>query len=233
MYYGVPFGANSVKNILPGAGPSANDEINRDTWEKYREIQGWVFAGTPEWGVTLAAGHQLVELEDGLIRANMIRGQRYTSVRIVRRDEVTSIHFPPKGHYVFNYSFSSGPGDWKAQRSYQVGLSFNRRLIPVEVVDDISTKTLPPTHSFCSVQGDNLVISALKKSEADGSIMLRLYEIQGIRAETPVTFLGQQQGFRETDLLEQESRPEDLRVLHVNPYEIKTLQLRVELPARP
>ena len=225
MYYGVPFGANSARNILPGSGPSANDEINKEAWEKYRTIQDWVFAGTPQWGVTLAADHQLVKLDEGLIHANMIRGQRYTSVRIVRGDEVTSIRFPPSGHYVFKYSLSSGPGDWRTLRSYQAGQDFNRPLMPISVVDDISRKSLPPTLSFCSVQGDNLVISAFKKSQADGSIILRLYEIQGAQAETPVTFLGKQQDFREVDLLEQDLKRPGQRVLRVSPYEIETLRL--------
>jgi len=232
LRYGVPFGSNSVKDLMPGAGPRPSsktnlvDEINQEAWEKYRMIQGWVFAGTPEWGVTVAAGHQLVKLDSGMIHGNMIRGQRYTSVRVVRGDQVTSISFPPQGHYVFKYSFSSGAGDWKAQRSYQAGMNFNNPLIPVEVADDISTKSLPPTHSFCSVQGDNLVISALKKSESDDAIILRLYEIQGASAETPVIFLGKQQAFHETDLLERELRSAAERVLHLNPYEIKTVKLQ-------
>ena len=141
MEYGVPFGTNSVKNLMPGAGPRTStpgnlvDEMNDEAWKQYRTIQDWVYAGTPDWGMTVAANHQLVRLEKGLIRANMIRGQRYTSVRIVRGDEVTSIHFPPAGNYVFKYSLSSGRGGWRGMRSYQVGLGFNNPLIPVSVVE--------------------------------------------------------------------------------------------------
>lgn len=232
LHYGVPFGVQSVNEIMPGAGPRLStktnlvDEINQEAWEKYRMIQGWIFAGNSEWGVTVAADHQLVKLENDLIHASMIRGQRYTSVKIVRGDEVTTIHFPPSGHYVFKYSLSSGPGGWQAARSYQAGLGFNSPLIPVEVADEVSTKSLPPTYSFCSVQGDNLVISSLKKSESDGAIILRLYEIQGMKAETPITFQGKSGEFRETNLLEQELGPADQKVLRVNPYQIKTLKLR-------
>lgn len=228
MRYGVPFGANSVGNIMPGSGPSAGDEINKEAWEKYRTIQDWVFAGTPEWGVTVAANHQLVKLESGMIRANMIRGQRYTSVRVVRGEEVTSIHFPAPGHYIFKYSLSSGAGDWKAFRSYQTGLSFNNPLIPVSVVDEISRKSLPPTHSFCSVRGDHLVVSALKKSDLDGSIVLRLYEIEGTAGESPVEFLGQPRNFREVNLLEEEVARGQQEVLKVKPYEIKTIKIAFE-----
>jgi alpha-mannosidase len=70
-------------------------------------------------------------------------------------------------------------------------------------------------------------MSALKKSDLDGSILLRLYEIQGAQAETPIEFLGQQVGFREANLLEEEVRPNEERVLRLNPYEIKTVKLGV------
>lgn len=228
MVYGVPFGANTLHNVLPGSGPRANDEINTSAWEHYRVIQGWVFAGTPDWGVTVSADHQLVSFDSGLIRANMIRGQRYTSAKIVRGEEVTSIHYPPKGRYAFRYSLSSGAGDWKSQRSYESGLSFNSPLLPTEVVDDVSAKSLPPSQSFCSVQGDDLVISALKKAESSKSIILRLYEIHGAVSETPVTFLGKTVPFRETNLLEQAEQDQVTRTLRVRPYQIQTIELQPE-----
>ena len=226
VYYGSPFAATAVKDIFPGAGPRANDEIQQEAWQQYRTIQSWVAGSTPEWSSTLAADHQLVKVEDGLIRAAMIRGQRYTSVKIVRGDEVDSVHFPAKGHYVFRYSFSSGSGDWKAMRSYQAGMSFTSPLIPVSVVDNISAKSLPPTYSFLSVRGDNAVVSALKKSEADASIILRVYEIQGAASETPVTFLGRIRELREINLIEENMGTSDQQVLPLKPFEIKTVRMR-------
>ena len=227
MQYGIPFGANSVSDVVPGSGPYADDEIQRDAWKEYRAIQWWVFAGDEQVGLTLAADHQLVRLQDGLIRANMIRGQRYTSVKIVRGEEVTSIHFPAPGHYEFRYSISSGTGDWKSEKSHQAGANFNHDLIPVSVLDEVSPKSLPPTNSFFSVDGDNLILSALKKAEgADPSIVLRLYEIQGAKAETAVTFLGGKRPFRESNLLEADSGQANQRVLQVDPYEIKTIKLK-------
>lgn len=225
MEYGTPFGANSVSNIMPGTGPRAGDEIQLEAWKEYRTIQSWIFAGDSQWGMTLAADHQLVKLQDGLIRANMIRGQRYTSAKVVSGDEVTSIHFPASGHYVFRYSISSGAGDWKSLKSYQSGQNFNNPLIPVSVVDEISRKSLPATNSFFGVQGDNLVLSAVKKAEgADPSIVLRLYEIQGSKAETAINFLGRQLQFRQSNLLEEDTGSDGEKVLHVTPFEIKTIK---------
>jgi alpha-mannosidase len=236
VVYGVPFGANAASNIMPGSGPdnrfipNITDELNEEAWRQYRVIQDWIFAGTPESGMTIAADHQLVRLTDNVIAANMVRGQRYTSVKIDSGDEVTSIHFPPRGHYVFNFSLTSGPGDWKTARSYQAGRSLTHPLLPVSILDELSHKTLPPSNSFLSIQADNVVLSAVKKAESGRSVIVRFYEIQGAKAETPVTFLGKQQAFRETDLLERDLRSTDQRVLHVNPYEIKTIKLETETP---
>lgn len=199
IHYGVAFGANTPAHIIPGSGPTTGDEIQKSLWQTFREVHGWIFAGTSNWGLTLAADHQVFSFGPNVIRADMLRGQRYTSAKIVRGGEVTSIHYPPPGHYIFRYSLSSGPGDWKTARLYQAGMDFNNALVPVSVVDNISQKSLPPTHSFCSLRGDNLVVSALKKSGSDSSIVLRLYEIQGLHTQTPVEFLGKQRQFREVN----------------------------------
>jgi hypothetical protein len=55
---------------------------------------------------------------------------------------------------------------------------------------ELSNKQLPPVHSFCSLAGGNLVVSAVKKAERDGAIVLRVFEAEGAAAQTPVEFLG-------------------------------------------
>src|SRR5512135_2594636 len=105
---------------------------------------------------------------------------------------------------MFRYSLSSGAGDWKAARAYRAGMNWNNPLLPVSVVDTISAKSLPPSRSFCSVKAENLVISALKKSDLNSAVLLRTYEIEGAPVETPVEFLGQPCTFGEVNLLEED-----------------------------
>ena len=62
---------------------------------------------------------------------------------------------------------------------------------------------------------------------------MRLYETQGRKTEAAVTFLGKHQDFLETNLLEEELKPQTKRVLEVNPYAIKTLKLRAGVRASP
>jgi alpha-mannosidase len=155
----------------------------------------------------------------------MLRGTRFVSVKVVRGQEVTSMHYPPPGLYVFRYSLSSAKGDWKAAKAYRTGMNWNNPLLPVTAVDAISGKTLPPTHSFCSLGQGNLVISALKKADRGPSVLLRAYEIEGAPAETSVDFLGKKAACTEVNLLEEEVNSPSQDVLRIQPFRIATLKL--------
>ena len=80
----------------------------------------------------------------------------------IRGDEITSMYYPPPGTYVFRYSLSSAPGDWKKSKAYRSGMGWNNPLLSISVADEITSKSLPPTRSFCALKQDNLVLSALK-----------------------------------------------------------------------
>jgi len=159
--------------------------------------------------------------------AEMLRGARFTSVKVMRGEEVGSLFYPPPGTYLFKYSLSSERGDWRTVKSYRAGMNFNQPLIPISVVDDISRKLLPPTHSFGSLQGENLVLSAVKKSDLEDAVLLRLYEIAGSSTDTTVDFLGQRRGFQEVNLLEESAGRGEEQALKMKPYEIKTIKFRV------
>lgn len=227
IHYGIPFGENAATNIMAKTGPRVRDEITRESWERARQIQDWIFAGTPEWGLTVASDHQLMKLDDGMLRAEMLRGTRFVSVKVVRGDEVTSMFYPPDRTYSFKYSLSSGKGGWKEARSFQQGANLNNPLVPVSVVDDVSRKSLPPVHSFCSLDAGNVVVSALKKSDTGDALILRFYELEGTPAVTGLEFLGQKVLTREVDLLEENESRNEERQMSVKPYEIKTVKLRV------
>jgi alpha-mannosidase len=232
IHYGVPFGANAADNIVPRSGPHASDEISAESWRRSRHIHDWVHAGTAAWGLTIASDHQQIRLDDDAIRAEMVRGTRFTSVKVVRGEEVTSLHYPPPGTYVFRYALTSAPGDWKAAKAYRFGMNWNSPLRPISVVDTISPKSLPPTQSFCSWKPDNLVLSALKKADLGADLLLRAYEIEGAPVETPVEFLGQARDFGEVNLLEEDLARPQQHVLHAGPHAIKTIKLDLGHPKR-
>ncbi len=226
IQYGVPFGSNSADNLIPNSGPHLSDEIKKDSWLAARHIQDWIFTGAGGWGLTIAADHQFVRLEGGTIRAEMVRGTRFTSVKVVRGGQIGSLEYPPAGTYTFHYSLSSGSGDWRANKSYQAGMNFNHPLLPVSVVDDVSKKSLPPVQSFLPLEADGLVLSAVKKADAGPEIVLRFYENVGKSVTLPVSFLGKNRGLREVNLLEQDMPGPEQEQMTLRPYEIKTIRLQ-------
>lgn len=225
---GVPFGSAAAADLMPGAGPRFGDEVPRNIWQGWRQIQDWVSAGTSEWGVTISADHQFVTVGEDSVRAGMIRGTRFNPLNIVRDGRPVLLQQPPAGTYVFRYSLTSGKGDWGERKSWRSGMGFNTQLIPVSAVNELSRKPLPPENSFCSLEGDNLVVSALKKSDRDNAIVLRVFDQRGQAVETPIRFLGNDRGFRAANMLEEEASGSELKLLRIGPYEINTV--RIKLP---
>jgi alpha-mannosidase len=225
--WGIPFGTATAADMMPNAGPQAPDEMPREVWSKWRQIQDWVFAGNKEWGYTVASDHQFLAVDDTSIRAGMLRGTLYSPLHVVREGKPTLSVWPRAGKYVFHYSLSSGKGDWAAAKSWRAGMDFNMPLIPVTAVNELSQKPLPPERSFLSIDADNLVLTALKKAHRDGAIVLRLFDIRGEAAESPIRFLGRHRSFRAANLLEEDLPSGQQNVLRVQPYEISTIKLSV------
>jgi alpha-mannosidase len=222
---GVPFGSAAEADMMPNAGPRYGDEVPPQIWKGWRQIQDWVSAGTPEWGVTISADHQFLVIADGVVRAGMLRGTRFNPLNIMRDGHPVLLQQPPAGTYVFRYSLTSGAGDWSARKSWRSGMNFNTQLIPVSAVNELSKKTLPAENSFCAFDSDGLVLSALKKADRDDSIVLRVFDERGQAAETPVRFLGKERTLQSVNMLE-EAPGAAMKTLRVNPYEISTVRLQ-------
>jgi alpha-mannosidase len=76
------------------------------------------------------------------------------------------------------------------------------------------------------VNREDVVISALKKSDADSSLVLRVYEIEGRPADAAVTFLGAGHAVTKLNLLEEGISQQWRTTLPLRPSEISTIKLR-------
>ena len=223
--YGIPFGSAAGDDIFPDSGPHSGDEVKRADWLHWRQIQNWIFAGTADWGVTITADGLVMNLDDGVLKAGMLRGT-FSTTGFTRDGKPVLIPVPPAGKYTCHYSISSGHGNWAAAKSYRLGMASREPLIPVVAENELSTKSLRPAKSFCSLQADNLVITALKKAERADAVVLRVVEMDGSSAAAPVDFLGHNYSFNPVNLLEEAPRggvaEHDLKL---KPYEISTVRL--------
>jgi alpha-mannosidase len=225
---GIPYGTAAATDMMAKAGPYREDEVAPDIWRGWRQIQDWVFVGTKEWGFTVSADHNLIEVGKAEIRAAMLRGTRFSALTTVQKGQSILDARPPVGRYVFRYSFTSGMGDWSVGKSWRAGMAFSTPFLPVTSANILSEKPLPPEKSFLSFNADNLVLTAMKKADAGGAIVVRAFEIRGNTAQRSISFLGQEHNFRQANLLEEDLPTGEQKTLRVQPYEIETLKVPID-----
>lgn len=221
---GVPFGSVSEAQMMPHAGPRGGDEVPAEVWKTWRQIQNWISSSTPDWNLTISADHQMFTVDKDAVRADLIRGTTFNQLRTYQDGKPVPVKQPWAGTYVFNFSISSGKGDWAESKAWRQGTSFNNALIGVVSEDELSPKILPQEQSFLSVNGESLVVSALKKADKSDGIVLRLFEESGQSPETMVHFLGRDQSLQHCNLLEECDTRTGEKTLHVQPYQIDTVE---------
>jgi alpha-mannosidase len=90
---------------------------------------------------------------------------------------------------------------------------------------------LKEEHSFLQVEPENVVLTAAKKAEEDGSLILRFYEWAGKESDVKIVLPPGAQSASETDLMERPigelTLQSDTVTVHTKPYEIKTIRVRL------
>ena len=95
------------------------------------------------------------------------------------------------------------------------------------------TGELPTAHSFVSVKPENLVLTAMKKSEDGDSLILRFYEWAGRQTQARIAVPDGATSAAETNLMEQEAGGTNARLplsgntfeLSAGPYSINTVRV--------
>jgi alpha-mannosidase len=133
-----------------------------------------------------------------------------------------------EGHHEFTYSLYPHAGNWRDAQTVRRGYELNYRLIAVRT--EKHEGTLPAEHSFVGVEADNVVLTAIKKSEDDDSLVLRFYEWAGKEADVKLQLPAGAKSASETDLMERSigelAVHNDVVTVHTKAYEIKTLKVR-------
>jgi alpha-mannosidase len=155
------------------------------------------------------------------VRGNVLR------LSLLRSPEWPDPH-ADEGHHEFTYSLYPHAGTWRDAQTVRRGYELNYKLMATS--SQKHQGALPSEHSFVQVEADNVVLTAMKKSEDDDSLVLRFYEWAGKEADVKLHLPPGAQSASETDLME---RPiadlavrNDAVTVHTKPYEIKTLKVR-------
>jgi alpha-mannosidase len=137
-----------------------------------------------------------------------------------------------RGHHHFAYSLYPHAGDWKQALTVRHGYEFNSPLKPLPVESHAGTWGYD--RSFAAVDQDNVVLTAIKKTEDGDALLFRFYEWAGKNSEVHLTVPPGAASATLTNLMEQpegaplaQSRDGKVTV-PVHPFEI--VSVRVDYP---
>ena len=80
-------------------------------------------------------------------------------------------------HHHFVFALYPHAGDWKQAMSMRHGYELNYKLTAMQV--DQHTGDWPTEHSFVAIDGDNVVLTAIKKAENADGLVFRFFEWEG------------------------------------------------------
>jgi len=135
-----------------------------------------------------------------------------------------------EGRHEFTYSLYAHGGNWKDALTVRRGYELNYPLLPRQ--EERHAGSLPERHSFLELKAENVVLTAAKKAEDDGTIIFRFYEWAGKETDVVLRPDAGVASAEETDLMERPLQTltieNDGVTVHTKPFEIKTVRLRLK-----
>ena len=132
-----------------------------------------------------------------------------------------------QGHHEFTYSLYPHSGSWKDALTIREGYDLNYALTATQTEKHMGS--MPPQQSFIKIDGDNVVLTAVKRSEDDTSLILRFYEWAGKSGDIRIQLPPGAEKAAETNLMEKPigdlSLQNGVVTVPTKPYEIKTIKV--------
>ena len=133
-----------------------------------------------------------------------------------------------RGPQHFRYSLYPHAGTWQQAKTVLHGYAFNYGMHAMQT--DAHTGELSATHSFVTIQPENLLLSAMKKSEDGNSLILRFYEWAGTKSTADISLPDGATSATLANLLEQpQGDPLPVSGNHISvpvgPYSINTVRV--------
>lgn len=187
------------------------------SWEmaKFETVaQQWVDLSQRDYGVSLLNdskyGH---DIKDNVIRLTLLKSATHP-------DPVQD-----QGEQNFTYSLLPHAGDFIEADTVKAAYQLNQplRAIEGEIKGNIPTKMFDFNNAY-------VLVDAIKKAEDENMVVVRFHEYAGSRQEVKIKSDYNIVGWMETNLMEkpiEELRNEKDINLIVNPYEIKTIMIKM------
>jgi alpha-mannosidase len=128
----------------------------------------------------------------------------------------------------FTYELYPHTGTWKQAETVHRAYELNDPLTAQQVFPH--TGTLPPTHSFASIENKNVTLTAIKKAEDSDALVFRMYEWAGTPTDVKLHVPPGATYAVESNLMEKPEGPHlalatDTVTVPIHPYEILTVMV--------
>ena len=244
LSYEVPFGTVEMGkdeldfSLLPSAVDSQffPATYGGDHALAFREAINWIDASSPNFnsnGCLLAS-----DVTVHVFRDESEHAVSYPMLQHVLLSVRKSLAWNPeywctqKGDHRYRMAILPHLGDWS--RRYRDGIAFNYRLLAftADTGGSRSAGPLPAAQNRLVLEPHNLVLTAMKKGEDDGSVVLRFYEAEGKRSVAYIRMPYPIVSALRTNLIEESEDAIPVCAdgsieLPVGPWEIVTLSLKV------
>ena len=134
------------------------------------------------------------------------------------------------GNHRYRMALYPHAGNWRLR--YREGIAFNYPLVAFVAPDGgrVSGPSLPSTAEFLKLEPANLILTAMKKAEDDGGVVVRFYEAEGCQVHAKLRFFQPVKRAWKTSLIEEEEQALPLSgdgsiQFPVKPWEIVTLKM--------
>ena len=228
--YEIPFGVLEVgKGEAKGTGGPAYGNLVYDEEMKDirpREVQNFLYAGGPEFGVTFSTSVAVNDYKDPTDDP-----APYPVLQPILLASRRSCHgegnwYLQEGDHHYRFSLTSHAAGWR--NGYRAGIAANSPLFAVAHGLG-STAELPDTGSFLPFTSPNLALATMKKAEADDSVIVRVYDIEGKDGETEIRLPVAVGEALRTNIIEEPGAPlkpkKGRLVLPVGHHAIETVRL--------
>lgn len=172
--YEVPFGVLEV----------GKDEISGAAGERYktncsdvhpRGIENWIGASDDRFGITLSSSTAVADYIDPTALSG--DGLLLQPIMLASRRSCHGLgnEYLQTGNHYYHFSLTSHKPGY--ENGFKFGRQANEKLLAVVDPQAARSATLPEESSFFSFDAPNISISAIKKSEDDNDVVIRLYEL--------------------------------------------------------
>jgi alpha-mannosidase len=212
--YEIPYGSIERPTTRNNSWEAAKFEVPALRWADLGDsVHGFSLINNSKYGY---------DAKDNVLRISLLRSPAWPDPEADR------------GHHHFAYALYPHAGDWKEALTVRHGYEFNSRLRAQPV--GAHAGAWSSDQSFVTVDQDNVVLTAMKKTEDGDALLFRLYEWAGKNSEVHLTVPAGASSATLTNLMEQpEGSPLALTrdgkvTVPVHPFEIVSVRINYPRP---